>query len=123
MFKVRGVRGATTVAINRKAEILDATKELLQTLIELNSIDTSDVAAAFFTTTRDINAEFPAVAARHIGWTQVALMCGHEMDVPDAQSRCIRVLVLLNTDKSQRDIQNVYLREAVNLRSRGIKDN
>ena len=77
----------------------------------------------FFTTTRDINAEFPAVAARHIGWTQVALMCGHEMDVPDAQPRCIRVLVLLNTEKSQSDIQNVYLREAVNLRSRGINDN
>ena len=72
---------------------------------------------------RDINAEFPAVAARHIGWTQVALMCGHEMDVPDAQPRCIRVLVLLNTEKSQSDIQNVYLREAVNLRSRGINDN
>ena len=123
MFKVRGVRGATTVAINSKTEILDATKELLQKLKELNSIDTSDIAAVFFTTTRDINAEFPAVAARHIGWTQVALMCGHDMDVPDAQPRCIRVLVLLNTEKSQSDIQNVYLREAVNLRSRGINDN
>jgi len=123
MSKVRGIRGATTVAVNSKIEILDATKELLQRMIELNSIDPNDVAATFFTTTRDINAEFPAVAARRIGWNQAPLMCGHEMDVPDAQPLCIRVLVMINTEKSQSDIQNVYLREAINLRSRGINDN
>ena len=75
----------------------------------------------FFTTTPDLNAEFPAVAARQMGWDYVALMCGHEMSVPDAQPLCIRVMVLLNTDKPASEIRNVYLKEAINLRARGTE--
>ena len=120
MTKLRGLRGATTADANTKEAMLSATSEMLAELVSLNDLDLDDVAAAFFTTTRDLNAEFPAVAARQFGWTQVALMCGHEMEVPDAQPMCIRVLVLVNTDKTPNQLENVYLRGAVNLRTRGM---
>ena len=120
MCKVRGIRGATTADDNTKESILEATRELLEKLVEANDIDPDHVAAATFTTTQDLNAEFPAVAARQMGWSSVALMCGHEMAVPDAQPHCIRVMILMNTDKSPQDIKNVYLREAKGLRSRGM---
>ena len=122
MTKVRGIRGATTADGNTKASILDATGEMLAKLVEANGLDAADVAAAYFTTTGDLNAEFPAVAARQMGWNDVALMCGHEMAVPDAQTQCIRVLVLVNTEKSPRELTNVYLRGAANLRARGMED-
>ena len=116
----RGIRGATTADENTKEAILDATKELLAELLAANSFNTEDVAATFFTTTQDLNAEFPAVAARQMGWVEVPLMCGHEMNVPDAQPLCIRVLVLLNTEKSQKEMSHVYLKDAQNLRYRGV---
>ena len=121
MAKVRGIRGATTADSNTKESILGATRELLEQLIEANDMDPDDVASATFTTTRDLNAEFPAVAARQIGWNNVALLCGHEMDVPDGQPQCIRVMILINTDRPVQDIQNVYLRNAKGLRSRGTE--
>ena len=77
-----------------------------------------DIAFILFTTTADLNAEFPAAAAREIGWENVALMCGHEMSVPNAPDRCIRVMLLINTNKSAKDIKNVYLRDAIGLRER-----
>ena len=120
MTKLRGLRGATTADANTKSAIVSATSELLAELVSRNDLDLDDVAAAFFTTTRDLNAEFPAVAARLLGWTQIALMCGHEMAVPDAQPMCIRVMVLLNTDKRPDQLDNVYLRQAANLRARGV---
>lgn len=120
MTKLRGLRGATTADENTKEAMLSATSEMLAELVSRNDLDLDDVAAAFFTTTRDLNAEFPAVAARQVGWTRVALMCGHEMDVPDGQPMCIRVLVLVNTDKRPDQLENVYLRDAVNLRNRGV---
>jgi chorismate mutase len=80
----RGIRGATTVKANTREAILEATIELLTAIVEANAIDAEDVASAFFTSSRDLNAEFPALAARQIGWTNVALLCGHEMDVPGA---------------------------------------
>ena len=117
MAKVRGIRGATTADDNTEQAILDATRELLEGLVEANDIDQDDIAAVYFTTTRDLNAAFPALAARrHLGWDYVALMCGHEMEVPDAQPRCIRVLMLVNTEKSPREISNLYLRGASHLR-------
>ncbi len=119
----RGIRGATTAEDNTKEAILINTKELLQKLIKANDIKVEDVASAFFTTTRDLNAEFPAVAARQLGWNNVALICGHEMDVPGALKRVIRILILLNTDKTNEQLVNVYLKEAVNLRSRGVEGN
>ena len=121
MAKVRGIRGATTADSNTEEAILEATQELLEKLIEANEIEAEDVAAAFFTTTLDLNAEFPAVAARRIGWHYVALMCGHEMATPDAQPQCIRTLILLNTDKAPHELSNVYLRGAANLRARGME--
>jgi chorismate mutase len=112
----RGVRGATTVESNSVEAILEATKELLAAMIKSNDIDQDDVASAFFTTTPDLNAEFPAVAARDMGWTDVALLCGHEMNKPGALPMCLRILLHVNTDKGKRDIRHVYLRGARVLR-------
>ena len=123
MTKVRAIRGATTADENTKEAIVEATIHLLKKIVEENNLDKNEVISAFFTTTRDLNAQFPAVAARTIGWTEVALMCSHEMDIPDAQNMCIRVMVHVNTDMLPNQIQNVYLKEAVNLRKRGFEDN
>ena len=117
----RGIRGATTVESNTKEAIVAGTKELLHELIEANDIQQEQVATVIFTTTRDLNAEFPAVAARQIGWTDVALLCSHEMDVPDALPSCIRILLLVNTERPPQELSNVYLRGAVNLRARGME--
>jgi chorismate mutase len=122
MTKVRAIRGATTSDNNTKDDIVEATREMLISLVEANDLKKEDVISAFFTTTKDLNTQFPAVAARKIGWTEVALMCSHEMFVPDAQEKCIRVMVHVNTDKSPHDINNVYLKDAVNLRKRGFED-
>ena len=122
MTGVRGIRGATTADTNSKEAILEATKELLGRLVEANDIDVRDVAAAYFTATDDLDAEFPALAARQIGWTQAALMCAREMNVEDGANRCIRVLLLVNTDKTPDGIEFVYLKGASNLRSRGTEE-
>ena len=122
MTKVRAIRGATTSDNNTKEDIVEATREMLVSLVEANDLRKEDVISAFFTTTKDLNTQFPAVAARKIGWTEVALMCSHEMFVPDAQEKCIRVMVHVNTDKSPQEINNVYLKDAVNLRKRGFED-
>ena len=119
MMVCRGIRGATTVAENTREAILGATDELLQEMVKANGIEDSQVAAVFFTTTSDLTAEFPAVAARQMGWEQTALMCGHEMGVPDALSKCVRVLILINTEKGPGDLSHVYLKEAKGLRARG----
>ena len=114
---VRGVRGATTAHLDSAAEIVDATRELLSALIDANQIAAEDVAGAWFTTTTDLTTEFPAVAARQLGWVDVPLICGHEMDVPYANPRsiprCIRIMVLINTGKPQTAIRHVYLRGAL----------
>ena len=122
MTKVLGIRGATTADANTKEAIIEATKELLERLVEANHINVEDVASANFSTTQDLNAEFPAVAARQLGWDYVALMCGHEMLVPDAQQQCIRVLILINTNKSPQEVSNIYLKGAVGLRTRGSEE-
>jgi chorismate mutase len=106
----RGIRGATTVETNTREEILRATRELLQQIIEANDLQVEDVGSAIFTTTPDLNAEFPAVAARQLGWHDVPLMCGHEMTVPGALDQCLRVLIHWNTPKLQKEIVHVYTR-------------
>ena len=116
----RGLRGATTAEANTKEAIVTATRELLQSLIDANGIDEEQVAAVFFTTTHDLTAEFPAVAARQMGWTYTALLCGREMEVADAESSVVRVLMLVNTEKNQQELKPVYLRGAKNLRARGM---
>jgi chorismate mutase len=123
MTTVRGLRGATTADSNTRDAILEATRELLQELVEANDVSADDIAAVTFTTTRDLDAEFPAVAARvDLGWTEVAMMCGHEMEVPGGQERCIRVMILVNTDKAPHELKRIYLREAASLRARSGKD-
>ena len=112
----RGVRGATTVEHNDREEILTATRQLVALMVRRNNIDRRDVASAIFSTTPDLDAEFPALAARQLGWLDVPLLCGHEIAVPGSLSRCIRVLVHWNTDVPQADIQHVYVRDAVRLR-------
>ena len=121
MTTCRGIRGATTVDENTQKAIVQATGELLGELVKANDLDSDRVAAAFFTTTADLNAEFPAVAARQMGWTQVALMCSHEIAVPDGLSKCVRVLILVNTEKGPEELVHVYLKEARGLRSRGTE--
>jgi len=115
--RVRGIRGATTVERNSREAILDATSELLQLLIDANGIHQDDVASAIFTTTPDLNAEFPAVAARqYFGWLHVALSCGHEMAVPGSLPMCLRILLHVNTDRRQDEVAHVYARGARVLR-------
>lgn len=112
----RGVRGATTADANTSEAILNETRRLLALLIHLNEIDPQDVASVIFSTTRDLTAEYPALAARQLGWLDTALLCGHEMDVPGGVSRCVRVLINWNTEKTPGDIIHVYLRGARKLR-------
>lgn len=112
----RGVRGAITVQSNSREEILRETRRLLALIIRLNGIEAEDVASAIFTTTRDVNAEYPALAARQLGWLDAALLCGHEMEVPNGLPHCIRILVHWNTTKKPHEIQHIYLGEAVRLR-------
>ena len=112
----RGVRGATTVELDEREAILRATRELLALMIHLNGIQKEDVVSAIFTTTVDLNTAFPATAARQLGWLDVPLMCAHEIDVPGSIQKCVRVLLHWNTEKSQHDIQHVYLKEAQALR-------
>ena len=113
---VRGVRGATTVEANTKEAILAATRELLQLMVEKNDIAMEDIAYAYFTTTRDLNAEFPAVAARQLGFNHPALLCGHELPVPGSLPMCLRILLLINSERRQDEIVNVYTKGASNLR-------
>lgn len=112
----RGVRGATTVESNTKEAILKATRQLLALMIRRNEIVPTDVASAVFTLTKDLNAEFPAVAARQMGWIEVPLLCGYELEVPGSLGRCVRILVHWNTSKDQNEIHHVYIHDAMALR-------
>jgi chorismate mutase len=113
----RGVRGAITVDSNTGEAILLSTRQLLAEMVRANDIRTEDVASAYFTTTTDLNAEFPAVVARNeFGWNNIALMCGHEMDVPGSLRMCLRIMLHVNTDRLQSQINHVYLRGAAVLR-------
>jgi chorismate mutase len=112
----RGIRGATTVERNEREEILMATTELLQLMVRKNELHAEDIASAIFTVTEDLDAEFPAAAARQLGWDEVALMCMREIPVPHSLGKCIRVLLHVNTTRSASEIRHVYIREAVTLR-------
>jgi chorismate mutase len=113
----RGIRGATTVDSNSREAILAAARELLAEVVRANDVQKEDVASVYFTTTPDLNAEFPAVTARRdFGWTSVALMCGHEMAVPGSLAMCLRVMLHVNTERAQDEINHVYLRGAAALR-------
>ena len=119
-WKCRGIRGATTADDNTKEAVISATKELFTKLIELNDVDQDEVAAVILTTTKDLDAAFPALAARQMGWNNAALLCGNEMNVPGSLKSCIRILIFVNTEKGPSDIHFVYIKGAKNLRTEDI---
>lgn len=113
---LRGIRGATTVNGNNQNEIIESVAELLNTLKDANSFILEDIGAVIFSSTPDLDTAFPAAAARAIGWTDVPLFGTQEIDKKDGLPHCIRVLILWNTDRAQKEIHHVYLRDAVTLR-------
>ena len=114
---IRGIRGATTVTEDEPDLILEATRELLEAILDANkSMTPEDVSSAIFTVTEDLASTFPAQAARQMGWSLVPMMCACEIPVPGSLPKAIRVLVHWNTDMPQNKITHVYLREAVKLR-------
>jgi len=116
-MSIRGIRGAITVTQDDRESILEATAELLKAMVEENQIDPSDLASVFLTMTPDLHSVFPAVAAREkLGWNDVPLMCGAELDIDGGLEKCIRALFHCNTNKDQDKIQHVYLRDAKKLR-------
>ncbi len=121
MKMCRGLRGATRAEENTAEDIHGATREMLQNLIEANGIEERDVAMAYFTVTPDLNAAFPAAAARQLGWNSTALMCATEIPVPDSLTSCIRVLVLINTEKEPDELHNIYLKGTEVLRLHGAQ--
>ncbi|MPM96728.1 Chorismate mutase AroH [bioreactor metagenome] len=113
---LRGIRGATTVNNNDRADILNGVSELLNAMRETNSFELEDIGAIIFSSTPDLDTAFPAAAARTLGWNEVPLFGTQEIDNPEGLSHCIRVLILWNTDLPQKNIRHVYLRHAVSLR-------
>ena len=116
-MSLRGIRGATTTAHDQAEEILSATRELLEAILQANpALQPEDIASVIFTTTADLRAVHPARAARELGWVEVPLMCAQEIPVPEGLPLCIRVLLHWNTELPQSAIRHVYLREATGLR-------
>ncbi len=112
----RGVRGAITVEENTAAAIKAAARALLEQIVAANTLDVADVASVVFTATPDLDAAYPAVAAREMGWTGTPLLCMQEMVVQGSLPHCIRVLLHWNTERAQADIHHVYLGDARALR-------
>jgi chorismate mutase len=114
---IRGVRGATTTDFDNEKEVLLSTESLLREMILHNGIMAEDVASVFISATSDISSVFPAKALRRIEeWKYVPVMCMQELDLPDALPYCIRVMIHLNTSTPQKDIQHIYMKNAVSLR-------
>ena len=113
---LRGIRGAVNVARNSRREIFTKTRTLLDAMVSANRIHEKDVAAAIFTLTPDLNADFPAYAARDMGWTTVPMMCGSELGVPGGMKRVVRIMLLVNTSRSAKAIRHQYLGETERLR-------
>ena len=121
MTVCRGIRGATIAQENTAEAIHAAARELLDGLIDANGIIEREVAAIYFTMTPDLNAGFPAAAARQAGWNNTALMGGTEIAVPGSLSKCIRILILFNTDKEPQELVNLYLNGTEVLRLQGVE--
>lgn len=120
---MRGIRGAITVSADQPDEILNETKNLVLEMALKNGVEPEQVASVIISTTTDISSAFPAKAVRTIeDWTFVPVMCTHEMDVPGSMPLCIRVMMHANTEKSQQEINHIYMNDAVNLRPDLIKD-
>ncbi|MDX8364856.1 chorismate mutase [Cytobacillus sp. Hm23] len=114
---IRGVRGATTVEENNANDIIQATEKLLLEMIHSNKIEPTDVASVMISVTDDLTASFPAKALRNIGgWMYVPVMCMQEINVPNALSHCIRVMMTINTSLEQEEVNHIYLEKATALR-------
>ncbi len=113
---LRGIRGAITVDKNESIEIIERVAELLTAIKQANTFEIEDIGAVIFSSTPDINSTFPAIAARKLGWTEVPLFGTQEIDSPNGVLHCVRVLILLNTELSQKEIKHIYLRDAAVLR-------
>ncbi|MBI2251795.1 MAG: chorismate mutase [Armatimonadetes bacterium] len=115
---IRGIRGAIKVRANYKEDIKDAAQTLIRKMLKLNEVNLEDIASIFFTTTKDINFEFPAIAVREMGegWELVPCLCSTEIDVPGSMDKVLRALVQINTDKKLNEIKHVYLGETAILR-------
>lgn len=113
---VRAIRGAITIESNTVEEILKETKTLLTELEKANNLILDDVISIIFSSTKDLDAGFPAVAARQLGWTDIALMCTNEIDVPGSLKMCIRVMMHVNTEKRNKELKHVYMKGAKVLR-------
>jgi chorismate mutase len=115
--RVRALRGATTLDLDTRDQVIERTSTLLQTMLERNGVVKEDVISIIFTATDDISSEFPAAAAREIGVSDVPLLCARELDVLDAVGMCVRVLMHLYTDRDAASLRHVYLEGAVPLRT------
>jgi chorismate mutase len=115
-MNVRAIRGATTINVNEREDILNETKKLLLEIKKANKLNMDDVISIIFTVTEDVDSVFPAFAAREMGWTDLPLLCTREIDVPGSLKKCIRVLLHVNSDKTNKDMKHIYLKEAVKLR-------
>ncbi|MGG0716699.1 chorismate mutase [Robertmurraya massiliosenegalensis] len=114
---IRGVRGATTIEENVEQEIVTSTETLIREMIAVNEIEAENVASVFISVTDEIDGTFPAKALRSIeGWTYVPVMCMREIPVKNALKSCIRVMIHINTEKSQTEIKHIYLEKAISLR-------
>ena len=115
-FRCRALRGAITIEENTAESICQATEELLLKMVQENDVDIDEIASIIFTLTRDLDAVFPAAAARSLGWNHIPLLCCNEVEVPGSLPRCIRVLMHINTQKSPSELKHIYLRNAIELR-------
>ena len=113
---MRSIRGATTVANNEKEEILSSTKELLTEMLKANEIEIEDIISIFFTATKDLTKVYPAVVAREMGIVDAGLMCMTELYVEESLTKCIRVMIHAQINKSQKEINHIYLKDAKGLR-------
>jgi len=116
MSNIRGIRGAISVPKNTKDEIISSTMLLLRKMVNANKVKIEDIASIIFSVTKDLNAEFPAIAARRMKWLSTPLLCTYEVDVPGSVKHCIRILMHVNSNKTQSSIKHVYLRNAKKLR-------
>ena len=112
----RGIRGAITVKKNEKDAIVFATEMLLEKMVSINKVRVDDIASIIFSVTPDLTKEFPAIAAREMGWLYTPLMCTNEIAVEGSLKKCIRVMMIVNAEKKQSSIKHVYLNEAKKLR-------
>src|SRR5215831_6224919 len=116
LVAVRAIRGAVQVDANESAAILEGTSELVAEVMVRNRLTPADVISVVFSATRDLNAEFPALAARKLGFQDVSLLCCAEIDVPGAMPRVVRLLMHVETARPRPAVQHVYLRGAAALR-------